>query len=396
MSTDSDFRQQEGLPLLLCKYLAGELTDEERVKLEAWRKESQANERVFRHLTDSSWLNKQLNIRRMIDYRRPLADAKARLLPVRHGGLWRQPARWAAAAAVAAVVITVAALTLWDKPADDAATPEQPSMAQTLIAPGHVQATLTLPSGATQSLTASDAGKPLATRSACRPPEAQATEPEEAPRVLATPRGGEFCVVLEDGSEVWLNADTRLTYPEAFHGQERRVELSGEAYFKVANDPDRPFYVVSGGQEVRVYGTEFNIHAYQDEPLIQTTLVEGSISLRPINAGQRELMLTPGHQAVYDKDKATASLHTVDTEIVTSWRTGAFVFEDQTLEQIMHTLSRWYDFDYEFSDEQTASTVFMGSIPRYGTFSEVCDIFHKIGGIQLRQQGRKVYIATVK
>ena len=210
---------------------------------------------------------------------------------------------------------------------------------------------------------------------------------------LATPRGGEFKVTLEDGTEVWLNADTRLRYPENFEGAERRVELEGEAYFKVAKNEDKPFYVVSGGQEVRVYGTEFNINGYAEDTAIRTTLVEGSISLRPIGGNGSELMLTPGSQAVFDKHESRARVQQVDTEVVTSWRSGTFVFEDQTMEQIMQTLSRWYDFLYEFSDPQLASTVFMGSIPRYGSFAEVAQIFEKMGGIRLRQKADKVIIS---
>jgi len=200
-------------------------------------------------------------------------------------------------------------------------------------------------------------------------------------------------VTLEDGTEVWLNAESQLRYPETFDAAERRVEISGEAYFKVARDEQRPFYVVSGGQEVRVLGTEFNIHAYQDEAAVYTTLVSGSISLRPLH-GKSQLVLTPGNQAVFSKDDTAARVHSVDTDVVTSWRSDAFVFEDQTAEQIMRTLSRWYDFQYEFADQQAAQTIFMGSIPRYGSFADVVSIFHKMGGIRIRQNGKKIVISS--
>ena len=146
--------------------------------------------------------------------------------------------------------------------------------------------------------------------------------------------------------------------------------------------------------EVKVYGTEFNICAYSDDKDIRTTLVEGSVSLCPINGNHSELMLTPGKQAIFDRKEETARVVNVDTEVVTSWRTGVFVFEDQTMEQIIHALSRWYDFDYEFMDSITANTIFMGSIPKYSSFSEVCDIFHKLGGMKLSQEGHKVIITA--
>ena len=374
----------EDISLLICKQLVGSITADEQRVLDEWRQRSPYNETVYQRLHDTERLQVEHHRAQLADYHRPLDDMKRRL----GIGRRRQWPRWLAAAAVGLLLVGVG--LYWQRGTQNGAL-QQEALAD-LIVPGKTQAMLTLSNGETIQLD-NDTLYPL--RYAHTPQPAMASA--EAPlHQLATPRGGEFRVVLEDGTEVWLNADSRLRYPEVFDGSERRVEVEGEAYFKVAKNPELPFIVSSGGQEVRVYGTEFNVHAYPDETAIYTTLVEGSIALRLADDrdSSRELMLTPDHQSTFDVQNSTFQVKSVDTDVVTSWRSGVFVFEDQTLEQIMRTLSRWYDFDYEFGDQQTASTVFMGSIPKYGSFSEVCDIFHKLGGIRLRQQGRKVTITA--
>lgn len=369
------------ISLLICKRLVGSITPEEQQELDEWRRQNKYNEAVYQRLNDPERLLVEHHRDQLTDYERPLADMNQRLGIGRHRR-WRH---WTAAAVMVGLI--AGAGIWWLRSAVTPAT-DMTAGGSAEIRPGRTQATLTLSSGEIIELK-NDTLYPRPRNNA----SAVGTDDIEL-ATLTTPRGGEFRVVLEDGTEVWLNAASRLSYPEVFDGKERRVQIEGEAYFKVAKNEEKPFIVSSGGQEVRVYGTEFNVHAYSDEANIYTTLVEGSISLRPANGNQSELMLTPGKQAIYDKAEESARVVNVDTEVVTSWRSGVIVFEDQTLEQIMRTLSRWYDFDYEFLDRRTAETVFMGSIPKYGTFDEVCDIFHKLGGIRLHQQGRKVIISA--
>ena len=213
---------------------------------------------------------------------------------------------------------------------------------------------------------------------------------------LEVPRGGEFKVVLEDSTEVWLNSETKLIYPESFAQNERRVIVEGEAYFKVTKDPKRPFYVETDGQQVRVYGTEFNIRSYTEDKQVYTTLIEGSIALSKLHEKSGELLLTPGHQALFDKQKATTFVQPVDTAVVTSWKRGRFVFEGQNLEQIMCDLSRWYNFDYKFQDESLRQIEFMGSIPRYNDFPSTLTLLKKSGGIEFHLEGSTVIISQEK
>ena len=374
----------ENISLLICKQLVGTITADEQQTLEQWRKQNPYNEAVYQRLQDNQRLQVEHHRRQLTDYHRALNDMKRRV--DRNG----ERRRWWLSAAAAALLLIGVGLGWQQFKASESEA--QQALVADEIRPGTTQATLTLASGKTVNLRNETLYPQPSTKRNVNG-EAQKGDSKDAQGLtLTTPRGGEFRVVLEDGTEVWLNAASRLSYPEVFDGPERRVELEGEAYFRVAKNAEQPFIVVSGGQEVRVLGTEFNIHAYSDEPDICTTLIEGSITLRKENSDGRELMLTPGHQTLYNVEASTFHVKTVDTDVVASWRSGTFVFEDQTLEQIMRTLSRWYDFDYEFRDRKTAATVFMGSIPKYGTFDEVCDIFHKLGGIRLRQQGRKIII----
>lgn len=393
------------IALLISKQLVGTITDEQQQELAAWRSQNEQNEAAYQRLMDRERLTVEHVRHELTDYRRPLSDMKHRL--DRQDGqpaattarVVGGPLRWVAAAAMVLLLAGVAYVYMPRLTAGG----EREQLAIDLhdypeIQPGRTQATLTLSGGEAVELTAESELEQLNRQRAAKAAQGLNAQAEAAMsfRNLSTPRGGEFKVTLEDGTEVWLNAETTLRYPESFAAAERRVEVTGEAYFRVAKEADRPFYVVSGGQEVRVYGTEFNVTGYNDEPDIRTTLVVGSISLRPVAGNGSELMLTPGSQAVFSRSSESARVHSVDTEVVTSWRKGMFVFENQTMEQIMRTLGRWYNFDYEFASPEVAQTVLMGSIPRYSSFAEVADIFHKLGGLQLRQQGDKVVISTQK
>ncbi|MBR1462280.1 MAG: FecR domain-containing protein [Prevotella sp.] len=386
----AQIEEQNLITWLICKQMIGEITEEEQQVLNAWRSENKYNEAAYQRLMDTDRQAMEYRRSKLTDYHRPLDDMKRRL------GIGEETADKSQArsafiyrivSAAAVVLLIFGAAYYWIQSQVQPENTKQPTIAKVEIMPGRTQAVLTLDNGKQVEL-GSDVQ--MNTQAIAEVTNGEAVAFND----LTTPRGGEFKVTLEDGTEVWLNADSRLRYPETFEGNERRVEVTGEAYFKVAKNAEKPFYVVSGGQEVRVYGTEFNVHAYDDEATIFTTLVEGSISLRPVNGNKSELMLTPGKQALFNKDEAAATVRNVDTEVVTSWRSGVFVFEDQNLEQIMRTLSRWYDFEYEFADQQVAATVFMGSIPRYGSFAEVVEIFKKLGGINLHQRGRKVVISS--
>lgn len=385
-------QRDERISRLLFKSLAGTLSDEERQELDAWRHEDPRHQALCERLHDPAYLEREYRRRKAIDRERPLGDMQRRIRADRRrqSRVSRYVISTAAAAAVLLLVI------LGGKVGQHAPRPAdwEPLVAEApVIRPGATRATLTSETGERISLGASEAANPVRIGN-----QAAKTPAGEAPRQLRldVPRGGEFRIVLEDSTEVWLNSESRLIYPESFSGQERRVAVTGEAYFKVARDEQRPFWVETDGQLVRVYGTEFNIRSYAEERNVRTTLVSGSIALCKDNAKSGELLLTPGHQALFDKTDQATSVREVDTQVVTSWRHGRFVFENQTLEQIMRDLSRWYDFDYAFEDDALREIVFMGSIPRYGDFATALAILEKSGGLEFQVEGTHVVIARAR
>jgi len=204
---------------------------------------------------------------------------------------------------------------------------------------------------------------------------------------LIIPRGGEYKVELADGSEVWLNAETQLRYPAHFGGVANRVVYleSGEAYFKVKPDARQPFVVVAGGMDLHVLGTEFNVNMYTRA--LATTLVSGSVRL---NAGAAVTMLQPDQQAVYDKGDFTRK--EVDVETYVAWKEGQMIFAEATLEDVMTTIGRQYDFKVEFASPQLMERQFGGRLRRTQHIEDVLAVIGKVGGVQFSIRGRKIFV----
>ena len=191
--------------------------------------------------------------------------------------------------------------------------------------------------------------------------------------VLRIPKGGEFKLQLADGTRVYLNSATDLRYPVAFTGPERRVYLKGEAYFEVAKDVEHPFIVVTDDVQVRVYGTSFNVNTLGADG-VRTVLVEGKVGIRGQDL-DREYVLKPNELAFYDRNSRDMKIETVDPDLYTLWRKGIFVFERETLENIMNTLSLWYDMEVFFQSESAKQLHFSGHMKRY---EQIEDILHAI------------------
>lgn len=196
---------------------------------------------------------------------------------------------------------------------------------------------------------------------------------------LTIPRGGEFFVTLADGTQVWLNSDSKLKYPVAFtEGETRKVELVyGEAYFKVSPSSAHKgakFRVLSGIQEVEVIGTQFNIKAYRDEDFISTTLVEGKVA---VGVNNRKELLKPNEQLYLDKLMRTTKIVRADVYSETAWKKGLFAFENKNLKEIMKVLSRWYDVDVVFEDKRLEKIEFNGVLNKNQNIDEILTLIKK-------------------
>jgi transmembrane sensor len=206
---------------------------------------------------------------------------------------------------------------------------------------------------------------------------------------ITTPRGGQYTVVLPDGSKVWLNAASSLKFPVAFTGPERNVELTGEAYFEVAKNKQKPFKVSVNGATVEVLGTHFNIMAYSDEAKLRTTLLEGSVK---ISKGDKDGLLKPGMQADIDKQN-NIKITEADTEQAMAWKNGYFKFSRDNIQTIMRQLSRWYDIDVVY-DGSIPNDEFVGKIRRNANVSEVLRVL-ELNNVHFKIVNKKIIVTNI-
>ncbi|MFN0257293.1 FecR family protein [Pedobacter ureilyticus] len=272
------------------------------------------------------------------------------------------------------------------------------------IAPGQNKAYLTLSDGRRIDLTEASAGNVASETGLEVSKSADGTliykasgtgTPTRGFNDISTPRGGQYTVVLPDGSKVWLNAGSSLRYPIAFGASGRSVTLMGEGYFEVAHIQTKegrmPFTVTvrrhNGEQElVKVLGTQFNINAYDDEPTIKTTLLKGSVR---IDAGGKSALLKPGQQSKVDNGRI--ELEPADTEMAIAWKNGDFVFRED-LHSAMRKVARWYDVEVVYEASAPEKLMLGGWMSRGTNISEVLDHIQSTGKVQFRLEGRRVTV----
>lgn len=211
-------------------------------------------------------------------------------------------------------------------------------------------------------------------------------EKETRYATIATPNGGQYQVTLPDGSKVWLNAASSLRYPADFSGNERKVVLTGEGYFEVTEDKQRPFIVESNGQSLQVLGTSFNVNAYTDEATVTTTLVSGSVKLYRTPDGPSQ-QLQPGEQATMRANDF--GIKQVDVDDYVFWKTGLIVLNDADLPAIIRQVERWYDVEFIMPEVSTSVKVF-GELRRDVRLSEILDALKEYYGLTFEMQGRRV------
>ena len=208
---------------------------------------------------------------------------------------------------------------------------------------------------------------------------------------MRIPVGGFYQLALSDGSKVWLNSMTELRFPVAFTGEERKVYLTGEAYFEVAPDSKHPFIVVTEeGMEVKVYGTEFNMSTYQ-HGVVQTVLVSGKVGIR-VNATGKEVMLAPKQMAEYSEKTGMVRVEEADPYRYIAWKDGEFVFERETIEEIMERLGRWYDVQVFYENESLKQKRFTGVISRYENIEQVLRLIEGPATLRFEVKGNVVMV----
>jgi transmembrane sensor len=268
------------------------------------------------------------------------------------------------------------------------------------VAPGGNKAYLTLANGKTITLTGAQNGVLAKEGNAVinkttdgevvyqATPNGVNTKTEAAPNTLSTPAGGKYDLILSDGTKVWLNALSSIKYPSQFTGNERKVEITGEAYFEVAHNAEKPFKVMTNGQTVEVLGTHFNINAYPDEPFLKTTLLEGSIK---VSKGPEHALLKPGQLSeISFKNNSINIVNDANAEEAIAWKNGYFRFESIELKALMRQVSRWYDIEIIYRGEIQKHEFFM-DMKRKTNLSNVLKILEQ-GGIHFKIEERKLIV----
>ena len=363
---------------LLERYRLGECNEEEKILLESWYIDHAAWGQSVDFPTErqekASWQN--------VLERSGLARRR-QVIRIRY---------WSAAAAVL-LLVGVGGSYYFSRPAPGPATP---LIVKADVRPGSEKAILTLADGKTISLTdvpngqLAIQGQVTINKTGDGQIEYQGTGQEAVLSMnnVATPRGGQYHLVLADGSKVWLNAASSIQYPVAFSGKERRVVVTGEAYFEVAPDKSKPFRVEAGDQTIDVLGTSFNVNVYADEPVHKTTLLSGSVK---VANRQQQLVLTPGEQARSSDQKALTRSDKVDLEDVMDWKKGDFVFNNEDLSSIMRKIARWYDVDISYQGSP-GPLHFDGIVSRTKNISSVLQIMEATGKIHFQIEKRRLMV----
>ena len=299
-------------------------------------------------------------------------------------------------AAVAIIVGVLATSYLFiqngfDAPRHDQETPAVVNIES--IEPGIDKATLTLEDGTQVAL---ERGKSFETTNASSNGEGiiyktgEGKTKEVAFNYLTIPRGGQFNMVLSDGTKVWLNSETQLKYPVSFiEGETRSVELVyGEAYFDVSPSTEHKgttFKVLHPSQDIEVLGTEFNVKAYKDESNIFTTLVEGKVTINNYSTIQN---LTPNQQSILNTETKEVKIQLVNVDSETSWRMGVFSFEDKPLKDVMRVISRWYDVDVIFVNKELESTKFNGNLNKNRSIERILSLMlsNKLNSFKIKDK----------
>jgi ferric-dicitrate binding protein FerR (iron transport regulator) len=395
MSTNNKQR----LEYLLRQYASGSVTDKEVTELSIFLRQSQLKEdirkilEVMAHEAQPVENYDSERVDKMIDHILKSVSENAKIVPVSSR---RSFTKVLVAAAVLICVFTGVYLIrqkLKEKPA--VAQKTQNGSFKKDMAPGGNKASLTLADGSVIILDSTARGKltkygnmKVLKIDAGKLSYQQANTGKQLTiqyNTVSTPRGGQYQVELPDGSKVWLNSASSLKFPIAFLGNERNIELSGEAYFEVAHNEKQPFKVKVKGLEVLVLGTHFNINSYDDEGTIKTTLLKGSVR-ETITDKQQAVTITPGQQAQVGKDKVIKVIDHVDIAQVIAWQSGLFEFNNSDLPTIMRQISRWYDVDVVY-ESKPGDAKFGGGISKNLPLSEVLQLL-QANGVKFQLEGR--------
>lgn len=368
--------------LIARKILGDTLAPEEEAALQAWLSDER-NAATYEEVKRLDLVSAMLRLERE-DYGERMVARFRRTQQRRMLRLFlRRASVWAGVAAVVALLFLAVPRSARRLAGDST---QQTAMT---IVPGEAKAILTLADGQQIDVTGGD--HRVVDRLLDSVSTALADTVAVRYNTLSIPRGGEFRYELADGTRVWLNAESELRFPETFGGGERRVYVKGEVFFDVAHDEAHPFVVSTGRGDVRVLGTRFNLTDYAGTPLA-ATLVEGRIRFHTPDG--RDYDVRPSQQLTFDEAGGTVDVQTVDVSVYTAWVDHQFVFRNQSLEDIMTTLSRWYDFHPVFADDSLRGIRLSGRLYRGDDIRVLLDSYERAAGIRFVIRGENILVTN--
>jgi len=390
----------ERIAKLLLGHLKQELNGEERAELNEWIENSEGNRRLFDQLNDKKYFLEALrNFEREKAVHRMISDAVE--LQPRPVSLARRPLFSFIAAAM---LILIAGTATWyhlhTKSIQNNDRKKNLAAAQDIM-PGRDKATLTLSDGSVLNLdsvsngTIAAEGKSNISKVSNKLLTYQFTDGNDQVRTtlptynsVSTPRGGQYQIVLADGTKVYLNAESSVRFPTSFTSHERQVELTGEAFFEVAKNPKMPFKVKVNDIQVTVLGTHFNVNGYANELLTTTTLLEGSVKIEATN-GNISVKLKPGEQAKYRRGSMSL-VENPDLENATAWKDGVFRFNKTDIETIMRQVARWYNVEIVYGEK--VQHLFSGRISRDVPVSKLLQLLEMTDRVHFTIEDQKIIV----
>lgn len=384
-----DINTSGQISALLSKAITGALTEEEACRLKTWREESEGHTSLYEEVMCPGFVKKKCEEMKRVD----LVYGYMKIVEKRRRNARVRRMRRILSAA-AGILLPIIAVLFW--------LGEKDGQVQTLeltsvtIKPGEIRAELVLADGTTRLLDATvtdsllyQQGANISIKDKRLNYNGDTARTSVQYNTLRVPRGGEYSVTLSDGTVVYLNSESELYYPVKFAGEERRVRLSGEAYFEVKPDKQHPFIVDLQTSSVRVLGTSFDVRAYRDEDRVMTTLVEGAVAF---SSGEKKVVLAPGEQGVLDQS-GVLKKKSVDTYTYTAWKEGVFAFKQERLEEIMRIVARWYNVNVFWTDASQKEVTFTGKMRRYDDFSKIVEMLQMTGNTGFEIKDNAIYIS---
>ncbi|MCW3807134.1 FecR family protein [Plebeiibacterium marinum] len=376
--------ERRSINKLIFKFLVGDISRQEKEILDGWINDSGENKKFFEKVCGSKFISESYSNYKQIDYEQAF-DGFMRKTGQTHKKIWLNTWVKYAAAVVLLIALATPAYYKW-KNSSQEVVPGQPRAI--LLSADGTEINLEEQSNKDikfdNTIIATNSGGNISYN------VGGDIEPGNSYNTIIIPRGGEYRITLSDGTKVHLNSMSSLKYPIAFNDSVREVQLTGEAYFEIARDKKRPFYVLTDEIKVKQYGTAFNVKNRQKD-FVEVVLVHGKVSLIHDNFTKEQVM-KPNQLATYSKSSKKVVLADVDIDPYIAWNIGKFIFNDMSLVEIMENLSLWYDVDFQFEDEDLMALRYTGNIPREESLENILNTIQFTTDVKFSVKNKKIVV----